>query len=148
MIDRVSDGGSPTEPHLPPPRSAPDEDIAAALAAWAGLFNQGKYFEAHEVLEHAWLLAAEPDKTFLKGLIHAAVALYQYRRGNGHGARVKYGSCIGYLSGYHPRYAGVDVAELARQMDLFFAELVALPKGSAPPPPPSPWPRVPPTEDL
>ena len=114
----------------------------AALRAWVGLMNAGEYFEAHEVLEHPWLRAAEPDKTFLKGLIHAAVALYQYRRGNGHGARVKYGSCVRYLAAYHPLYAGVDVSGLVHQLDCFFAELTSQPPGTKPPPPAAPWPLV------
>ena len=28
------------------------------------LFNRGDYFEAHEVLEHLWLVCAGPDKKF------------------------------------------------------------------------------------
>jgi len=118
------------------------EDAGAAIQEWARLFNAGAYFEAHEALEHAWLRAAEPEKTFLKGLIHAAVALYQYRRSNGHGARVKYGSCVGYLSPYHPSFSGVQVSDLVSQMDRFFADLVSQPRGTPPPPPRHPWPAV------
>jgi uncharacterized protein len=119
-----------------------DAETRAALREWARLMNAGEYFEAHEALERPWLRAVEPDRTFLKGLIHAAVALYQYRRGNGHGARVKYASCLRYLAPYEPAYAEVEVAELLRQMRAFFAELAAAPPGSPPPPPPAPWPVV------
>lgn len=118
------------------------EAARKAVEEWAALFNAGRYFEAHEVLEHPWLHAVEPDKTFLKGLIHAAVCLYQYRRGNGHGARVKYGSGRRYLEPYHPCYAGVAVAELVAQLDRFFAPLVSMPRGTPPPPPVEAWPAV------
>ena len=70
-----------------------DAQLDAALLAWRNCFNSGAYFEAHETLEAAWLAADEPDRSFLKGLIHAAVALCHYQRGNGHGARAKYASC-------------------------------------------------------
>ena len=113
-----------------------------AVREWARLFNEGSYFEAHEALEAEWLRAAEPEKTFLKGLIHAAVALLQYRRGNGHGARVKYGSFRRYVDPYLPGRGGVDVADLLGEMDRFFAPLLALPEGSAPPAPPAAWPVV------
>lgn len=109
---------------------------------WVRLFNAGEYFEAHEVLEHPWLRAEEPEKTFLKGLIHAAVALYQYRRGNGHGARVKYASCLRYLSAFHPRHGGIEVTELTARMEAFFTPLLGQPPGTAPPPPNGPWPRA------
>lgn len=95
-----------------------DAETRAALDRWRELFAAGRYFDAHEVLEGPWLRAAEPDRTFLKGLIHAAVALYHHGRANPHGARVKHASCRRYLSPYRPRYAGLDVdallASLAR----------------------------------
>jgi predicted metal-dependent hydrolase len=119
-----------------------DQETEAAVREWARLFNEGRYFEAHEVLERPWLLAPEPEKAFLKGLIHAAVALHHYRHGNGHGARVKHASSVRYLSGFHPCFVNVDVAGLVRQMEAFFQELLSQPSGSPPPPPRVPWPAV------
>lgn len=117
-------------------------DTSAALRRWAELFNTDKYFAAHEVLEQPWRQASEPEKAFLKGLVHVSVALYQYRRGNGHGARVKYASGKRYLSAYAPCYAGVHVEDLVTQLDRFFADLLALPEGASPPRVKQPWPRV------
>lgn len=114
----------------------------AALEEWCELLNRGDYFRAHEVLEQAWLAAREPEKTFLKGLIHVAVALYHYRRGNAHGARVKFRSARGYLSGYAPEYADVQVAALLQDLDRFFRPLLQTPAGAPPPEPEGPWPRV------
>lgn len=119
----------------------PEAQVRTAVAEWAALFNAGRYFEAHEVLEHPWLHAREPEKTLLKGLIHAAVALYQYVRGNGHGARVKYASCTRYLTPYRTAF-DLDLDDLAAQMDCFFEELIRLPSGTPPPPPCCPWPRA------
>jgi len=113
-----------------------------SLREFARRFNAGDYFEAHEVLEKPWLAAREPEKTFLKGLIHAAVCLYQYGRGNRHGARVKYLSCHRYLDPYAPEYAGVDVAGLLRQLDRYFAALMAPGSEGPVPPPAGPPPRL------
>ncbi|HET6382954.1 MAG TPA: DUF309 domain-containing protein [Armatimonadota bacterium] len=95
-------------------------DPEAAIDEGVRLINSGAFFEAHEVLEVAWRGAADPMKQFLKGLIHVAVALYQYERRNEHGARVKYRSAIGYLTPYAPAYAGLDVSALIAEMNHFF----------------------------
>ena len=64
--------------------AAPSEDDAmvnvvllnrTALEFGIGLFNEGKYFDAHEAWEGLWLRATEAqDKSFLQGLIMAAGA--------------------------------------------------------------------------
>jgi hypothetical protein len=117
-------------------------EAAGAIQQWMALFNAGHYFEAHEVLEAPWLAAEEPVKTFLKGLIHAAVSLHHYQRGNTHGARTKHRSCVRYLDPYQPQWGGLDIASLLRGLEVFLAPLQALPRGEPPPPPAAPWPRV------
>jgi len=53
------------------------------------LFNQGRYFEAHEAWETLWLNAEEPrDKRFLQGLIMAAGAFIHYAKGECSGASI------------------------------------------------------------
>lgn len=118
-----------------------NDGLAEELRRWAAHMDQREYFEAHEVLEGAWLAAREPDKTFLKGLIHAAVALYQYHRRNGHGARVKALSCTRYLSPYRPHYQGVAVAALLEELQQFVGAHLQQPRGLPPPEPKLPWPR-------
>jgi hypothetical protein len=46
------------------------------------LWREQKYFECHEVLESLWLVATGDAKWRYQGLIHCAVALYQYQRQN------------------------------------------------------------------
>ena len=50
-------------------------------------FNAREFFEAHEAWEELWLVEAEPEKTFLQGLIQLAAAFHHYGRGNLRGAR-------------------------------------------------------------
>jgi predicted metal-dependent hydrolase len=108
----------------------------AALAEWLRLLNEGQYFEAHEVLEAPWLRAAAPQRAFLKGLIHVAVALLHYQRGNAHGARVKARSARRYLEPFAPAYAGIAVDDLLRQLAEQVSPLEALPPGASFPRPP------------
>ncbi|GAB5602809.1 DUF309 domain-containing protein [Thermus sp. FJN-A] len=48
-----------------------------ALEAYLTRLRQGRYFEAHEVLEGAWLGARGERRRFLQGLILLAAALHQ-----------------------------------------------------------------------
>ena len=51
------------------------------LEAFLRLFQEGRYFEAHEVLEEAWREAEGEEKCFLQGLILLAAALHQGAEG-------------------------------------------------------------------
>ena len=49
-------------------------------------FNAGRYFEAHELWEELWTPMRGPERRRLQGLIHFAVGLYHWGRGNRVGA--------------------------------------------------------------
>jgi predicted metal-dependent hydrolase len=51
------------------------------------LFNERKFFEAHEALEAVWLKATGHRKTFLHGLIQVAAAFHHHTRRNPAGFR-------------------------------------------------------------
>ena len=51
--------------------------MSGGLQGGLALIRAGRYFEAHEVLEHEWRDAAPQERDFLQGLIHVAVAWYQ-----------------------------------------------------------------------
>jgi hypothetical protein len=69
---------------LPAFPGPPDEH---GIAVAALLFNAGLYFEAHEVLERVWRVAAGNVRTFAQGLLQVAVALHHATAGNLAGAR-------------------------------------------------------------
>ncbi len=58
-----------------------------ALALGIELFNEGKFFEAHEVLEDFWRAAPPEQKKFLQGLVQVAVAFHHHSTGNRVGMR-------------------------------------------------------------
>jgi predicted metal-dependent hydrolase len=90
-----------------------------AVREWARLFNLGLFYAAHEVAEQAWFLTDEPERTVFKGLVHAAVSLSHWQRGNAHGGRVKCVSSQAYLENAGPQFLGLDVADLIREMQRF-----------------------------
>lgn len=75
-------------------------------------FNSRKFFEAHEVWEEVWLVEAEPEKTFLQGLIQLAAAFHHYERGNPSGAESLLASGIVKLSRFPETHHGLAIREL------------------------------------
>lgn len=67
-------------PFEPPSESSPD------LAEFWKLWKEERFWACHEVLEDVWRGEVEPRRSFLNGLIHGAVAVFQHRRGNPVGA--------------------------------------------------------------
>lgn len=95
--------------------SAPCPPGSAALAAFTKFFDEGAFFEAHEVLEVFWVAYRGEDRDFYRGLIQAAVALHHAGAGNSVGASGVGARARGNLAPYAPRYCNVDVeAILAR----------------------------------
>lgn len=98
------------------------------------LFNEGEYFDAHEVLEDLWIMEVPPLRDYYKGLIQAAVALCHWERGNHGGARRLWILGRGYLAECPPHMEGLDLAAFIARMDALFRPLL---EGPGTPPPPS-----------
>ena len=95
------------------PRADPHRD--AALAAFERAFSEGKFFEAHEILEAFWVGYQGSDRDFYRGLIQAAVALHHASVGNAVGARGVAVRARENLAPYAPRHESIDLdAILAR----------------------------------
>ncbi len=76
------------------------------------LFNAGRHFDAHEEWEHLWRECDQSDRRFVQSLIHAAVALYQWGRGNVTAARTQLARGSAKAAAYPAVYLGVDAARL------------------------------------
>ncbi|SPE32968.1 conserved hypothetical protein [Candidatus Sulfopaludibacter sp. SbA6] len=79
------------------------------------LFNNGEFFECHEVLEEAWTPERDPRRLFLQSLIHVAVGFYHSRRGNPVGACRQLRKALRKLAHYLPSCEGVDTERLFRE---------------------------------
>lgn len=77
-------------------------------------FNAREFFVAHETWEEIWLVAPEPDKTFLQGIIQVAAAFHHYRRGNTAGTQSLLDAGLQKLSKFPADYRGLQLEALCR----------------------------------
>lgn len=69
------------------PSAAGADAITRALDQAAALWDEGLFFEVHEVLEAAWQPSSGPPRHALQGVIQIAVAFHHLFHGNPRGAR-------------------------------------------------------------
>ena len=116
-------------------RPLPEAERAAALAAGIEAYEHGDFFEAHELLEPAWMgtdVAAE--RALLQGVIKLAAAYVHAVRGNPAGiARNLTGARDRLVEADEERVAAglpvpwLDVPELIDAIELRLADLAANP---------------------
>src|SRR2546430_13626548 len=92
-------------------------------------FHSGAFFEAHEHWESVWLVAQEPEKTFLQGLIQVAASFHHFQRGNLAGTASLLRSALRRLDVYPEAFAGVAVAPLRATIRLWL-DVSARPEAS------------------
>jgi predicted metal-dependent hydrolase len=103
--------------------------VSDLLAKGLDLFNEGRFYDAHEVWEDLWRATADPPlKLCYQGLIQAAVGLHHLGRRNPTGARSQLGKSIRNLQAGAGRATGLDIEGL-------IGELVALLVGMPDEPP-------------
>src|SRR6202140_3959527 len=96
----------------------------ADLERGINLFNSGRYWDAHEAWEHAWMPDRKgPDAGFYKGLIQVAAGCLHYGRRNRRGAMNKWGSGGEYLRPDLPEHPGVRPAPLGAPVGEFLAAI-------------------------
>jgi predicted metal-dependent hydrolase len=105
-------------------------DCAGELSAHAregiGLFNRREFFEAHEVLEHAWNEETGPARELYRGILQVAVAYLQIERRNYNGALKMFLRLRQWLDPLPDTCRGVDVARLRQDALEARAELEKL----------------------
>ena len=98
-----------------------------------GLFHDGQYFQAHEVLEDVWREAAPENRKFFQGLIQIAVALHHHSRGNLAGCRSLLARAARNLALFPDKHFGLELTELIASLEAWQR---ALDDGQPLPPPP------------
>ena len=88
-------------------------------------FNRGQYFAAHETWEEIWLPAAEPEKTFLQGIIQVAAAFHHYTRGNREGTQSLLAAGLRKLDRFPPSNRGLKLEKLRRAVRRWLSALEA-----------------------
>ena len=101
------------------PFEPPERASAPEMARFWELWREEKFWACHEALEDAWRI--EPDasrKRFLQGLIHGAVAVFQFRRANFVGAARQLRRAQVRLSNSLPEHKGVrEGVDVARFLE-------------------------------
>ena len=92
------------------------------------LFNAGKYFEAHEALEEAWIAERGIVRDLYRGILQIAVVYLHIMRGNYAGAIKVHGRSQRWMKDWPGVCRGIQVAELRRNADIAITEAQRLGK--------------------
>ncbi len=90
------------------------------------LFDEGMYFEAHEVLETAWRQEKGPMRNLYRGVLQVAVGYYHLLRGNYIGARKMFARCRPWLASFPAQCFGIDLAQFQKDFELVDTRLLQL----------------------
>ena len=108
MTESIIDCASPLHPHA---------------AQGLRLFNEGKYFEAHEALEVAWLEETGKIRDLYRGILQVGVAYLHITRGKYNGAIKVHGRSIKWLKDFPPVCRGIHVEELRHDAEAALDEV-------------------------
>ncbi|AFZ68518.1 DUF309 domain-containing protein [Deinococcus peraridilitoris] len=86
------------------------------LREGARLFNEGRYWEAHEAWEAFWRTATGNERIYVQSLILLAAALHK-RWVHGRLTRRNYEKALRYLSALPDEFDGVRLQVLAREVE-------------------------------
>ena len=87
------------------------------------LFNQGRYFEAHEELEAAWKDEKGDIRRLYQGILEAGVTYLHITRGNYAGAVKVYGRSMKWLKVWPEICRGVNVGQLRKDLEMVMVEV-------------------------
>lgn len=80
------------------------------------LFNESKFFDAHEVLEDVWRAASQEEKKIWQGLVQVAVAMHHYSTGNRVGMRSVLVRAMKNLAGHPRNFHNIRVPQLLESL--------------------------------
>jgi uncharacterized protein len=85
------------------------------------LFNAGRFFDAHEVLEDAWRESPQhgPLRRHLQGMVQLAVAFHHHSKGNHVGARSVLERAMRNLHGADSSFPGLDLDRLRVELEIW-----------------------------
>lgn len=139
MTDRPAPAGTIVGPdgRVKAYRPLPAATRAAAIEEGLAAYDRGDFFEAHELLEPAWMGSDDPaERSVLQGLIKLAAAYVHDVRGNPAGVRKNLdGARLRLVEGQADDVVDVDVAALIVEIDARLQDLDDHPDGPTLPPP-------------
>ncbi|MFQ5986925.1 MAG: DUF309 domain-containing protein [Thermoplasmata archaeon] len=103
-----------------------------ALREGVNLYNAGRFFETHEVLEDVWLVEEGDDKTFLQGIIKIAAAFHHFRKGTYKGMRSLLQGGREMLEPFLPAHRGLELAHYLAEVEKWIPHADRLLAGETP----------------
>ena len=94
-----------------------------ALAEGLACYRKEEFFLAHEHWESVWLGLADPEKSFLQGLIQMTAAFHHLRAGNSIGAASLLRRTLRRLEASPARFGGIAVAPLRAEVGAWLRRL-------------------------
>ena len=110
-----------------------DQPLHPRAAEGLRLFNHGRYFEAHEALEEAWLDEPGEIRDLYRGILQAAVVYLHITRRNYAGALKVYQRSRKWLEKWPAVCRGIQVARLRADLSEAIDEVGAMSAQTAPP---------------
>lgn len=108
-----------------PPEPELDAHERAAFERARDEYHAGYFFECHDTLEELWAGVRGPSRDFFQGLIQVAVGFYHLGNANRVGAERLLGRALVRLERYPPRYFGLDLERLRREVGAWRARIQA-----------------------
>jgi uncharacterized protein len=93
------------------------------------LFNEGRYFEAHEELEAAWRSERGRIRELYQGILEAGVTYLHLRRGNLAGAEKVYRRSMRWLKEWPEICRGAHIGQLRLDLEATIEEAARLGPG-------------------
>lgn len=110
IFDHAPDAATRQPQPLPEPTVMPD-----GLREGIALFNQGRFYDAHEVIEHEWHAERGPIRRLYQGVLQIGVGFHHALSGNHKGALLLLGDGIDKTAGFVPETLGIDTARLVAE---------------------------------
>lgn len=116
---------------------APNEDTVMAMEYTAdtpppgvlkgiALFNERKFYEQHEVVEHEWHAERRPIRQLYQGLLQIGVGFYHALNGNQAGAVSLLRQGIARTAAFTPRALGIETGHLVSASQVCLERIEAL----------------------
>jgi hypothetical protein len=98
----------------------------ALLIEGIELFNQGEYFESHEVIEQAWMAEKSPLRIMYQGILQIGVACHHIQNQNWRGAMKLLERGMPKAKRFAPGCMGINLTSLLADAEAIRQELVRL----------------------
>ncbi|MBA2278308.1 MAG: DUF309 domain-containing protein, partial [Chloroflexia bacterium] len=98
----------------------------AGVRAGIDLFNEGRFYEAHEAIEHEWHAERGPIRRLYQGILQIGVGFHHALNGNHRGAVLLLTDGIDKTAAFTPHCLGLETGVLVAQARACLARLTAL----------------------